>query len=252
MSNDMARPLYLQLWSLRRETEGDPAAVIRQLPEMGFGGIETAGDYGWSNQQWADLLEELGLRVAGIHTSLDDMEQRPDEILAWAQAIHCHRLVISSLGEEHRTKEGYQKAIARMNKIGAPLRQDNFRLYYHNHAFEFELLPEGGCGMDILLHGAEPGVVKFEADVYWVEKGGLDSLDFVLSNAERIGMLHAKEIIRQTGEETIVGEGDIHFSRLCQEALKHDWPVIVEYEEDQALAAVTAAAKYLRPFLRLE
>ncbi|MEM1060034.1 MAG: TIM barrel protein [Verrucomicrobiota bacterium] len=235
---------------MRRETEQAAADTLRKLPGLGFGGVETAGTYGWSGTQWKELLEETGLKVIGAHIGLGDLEERLEEQLEWARAVDCTRIVVPSLPGTLHNKPGFHEAAERLNALAPKLQAAGIGLFYHNHAFEFSLLPDGGCGMEILLQDCDPALVRFEVDSYWVEKGGLDSRDFIVSNAEKIGLLHAKEIDRQSGEETIVGQGDIEFEALCQLALKFDWPVVIEYEKEDALAAIASGAAHLKPFLQ--
>jgi len=245
----MPYPISVQLWSVRRETEKDAAGTLRKLPELGIGGIETAGTYDWTPQQWKEILEETGLALISAHIGLGDLENKLDEQLAWAKGAGCTRFVVPSLPGELHSKSGFHEAAERLNALAPKLSREGISLAYHNHAFEFALLPEGGCGMDVLLHEADPEKVSFEVDSYWVEKGGLDSRDFIMSNAEKISMLHAKEIDRKSGEEVHIGKGDIEFEALCKIAKKHDWPVIIEYEKEDAFEALQAGAAHLKPLL---
>ena len=103
----MASPLlYLQLWSLRQETATDPAATVRQVRTLGYDGVELAGDYGWSADQWRELLAETGLSVISAHTSLNALESDLTKTLDFHRALGCGRLAVSSLPKEMQTTAG--------------------------------------------------------------------------------------------------------------------------------------------------
>jgi len=118
-------------------------------------------------------------------------------------------------------------------------------MFYHNHAYEFSLLAEGRCGMDILLAETDPAALSLEVDTYWVERGGINSRDFILGNAGRIGMIHAKEFCRD-GRDVPVGQGDVDWKEIIPLAENRGWPIIVEYEAEDPLPALAASARYLR------
>ena len=45
--------LFLQLYSLRHEIAADAEGTIRRVAELGFDGVELAGDYGWTaSNRW--------------------------------------------------------------------------------------------------------------------------------------------------------------------------------------------------------
>ena len=99
--------------------------------------------------------------------------------------------------------------------------------------------------MDILLRQTDPQAVFFEVDTYWVEKGGRDSRRFIEQQAVRIGMIHAKELRKRDGADVPAGLGDVDFKFILPLACQRNWPIVVEFEGENAVAAVTASARYL-------
>ena len=47
-------------------------------------------------------------------------------------------------------------------------------LAYHNHDFEFNKFEKDITGFDILLGETDKALLKFELDIYWVTKAGLE------------------------------------------------------------------------------
>ncbi len=225
--------LALQLYSLRRETDGDPEAIVRQVPSLGYDGVELAGTYGWSIEQWRKILSETGLTVVGAHHRLDEIEQE----FAFHHALGNRRLIVPSLPKGL----DYRPGAHRLNDLGQRAKTAGFTLLYHNHAFEFD---DGG--MDILLAETDPGLVAFEVDTYWVERAGQNARDFIGQHASRIGLIHAKDCRKNDGADVPAGQGDVDFPAIIELARQNAWPVVVEYEGENALAAVAESARYLR------
>ncbi|MGD0060146.1 MAG: sugar phosphate isomerase/epimerase [Verrucomicrobiia bacterium] len=237
--------LALQLHSLRHEAANDPEGIVRRVPALGFDSVEIAETYGWSADHWKRILAETKLRVVGAHVRLETLESEWDAQTEFQQAIGCPRLVVPSLPKDLQTVGGLSEAAKRLTVLGNRAKSEGLALFYHNHAYEFSPLSDGRCGMDILLAETDPALLGLEVDTYWVERGGVNSRDFIQRNAARIGMLHAKEFCRD-GRDVPAGQGDVDWKTIIPLAHSLGWPVIAEYEADNALAAVEASARYLR------
>lgn len=245
--------LSVQLYALRREMAVDPAATLRDVPAMGFDGVEMAGDYGWDAERWRDLLAETGLKVVAAHVGLEELETNFAALTVFHRAVGHRRLVVSSLpGTLQNGADGYRTAARRLNVLGARAADEGFRLAYHNHAFEFAPLADAGgagTGMDLLLQGTDPGTVRFEVDTFWIERGGRDAVAFLQEHAARVGLVHAKDLRRDDGADVPLGEGVVDFAVVVPLARAHRWPLVVEYESEDAPTALRQGAAHLRTFL---
>ena len=178
-------------------------------------------------------MDETGLTVVSAHHRLDDLEAQ----MPFHRAIGNRRLVVPSLPKDLDYRQGAQ----RLNTLGQRAKDEGFALYYHNHAFELE-----DAGFDILLSETDPSLVAFEVDTYWVERVGRNARDFIRQHTARIGMIHAKDYRMRDGADVPAGQGDVDFPAILTIARESAWPVIVEYEGENALAAVADSARYLR------
>ncbi|HVM61924.1 MAG TPA: TIM barrel protein [Verrucomicrobiae bacterium] len=240
----MPNSLALQLHSLRHEAAADPQAVIRRVPSLGFDSVEIAQTYGWSAEQWREILTETTLHVVGAHVPLETLESDWENQVEFQRAIGNSRLVVPALPQKQQRRAAYSEAAARLTALGQRARSEGFALFYHNHGYEFAPFADGRCGMDILLAEIDPSVLRLEVDTYWVERGGVSSREFIRRNADRIGMIHAKEFCRD-GRDVPAGQGDIDWRTIIPLARSRGWPIIVEYEAENPLPAVEASARYL-------
>ena len=236
-------PLGLQLWSLRREFDADAAGTLRRVRSLGFDLIETAGTYGWTVERWKELLAETGLTLMGAHIGnlFEDLASH----IAFQSALGNPRYVLPSLDEKDQTVEGYRRTAMRLNQAGEALRPYGATVLYHNHEFEFKVLAGGLTGYDLLLRETDPALVRFEVDTYWVAYAGREPQRFLVDHAERVGAVHAKQIRLADKAEVGIGEGDIDFAAILALARANKWPVVLEYEGENAVETARRGAAFL-------
>lgn len=241
-------PLYLQLHSLRREAAADPERTLRQVPALGFDGVETVDDYGWSPDRWRALLDETGLRVAAAHVSLEALEDDLAGRLAFCRALGTRQLVVTAVPRAPQSAERYHDGARRLNTAGQHLTNEGCSLAYHNHEFEFRWTeaPGGRNGLEILLGETDPALVGFEFDTHWLEHAGQDAVKFIRRHADRTRLIHAKDLRRADRRDVPAGQGDVDFRTLLPLCATHGWPVVLEYEGEDAVEGVRQGAAYLR------
>lgn len=213
----MRQKFAAQLYTLRNELEQDFPGVLRELKKMGWGGVQISGLRGYTAQEIAAVLKETGLGTAGIHVSIDRLREELDVVLEEATLFNTKDVVCPYLPESVRTVEGYTAIRAELNQIAAKIAPRGFRLSYHNHAFEFETEVNGMNAMAYLLEPTPENAVLAEIDVFWVKKGGLDPLTFIQPYANRMPIIHLKDMSadeRETFAE--VGTGQIDFAPILQ------------------------------------
>lgn len=143
-----------------------------------------------------------------------------------------------------------------LNHIGELAKKTGLRAAYHNHNMEFRSY-DGVSAYDKLLEWTDPALVTFEMDLAWVVTAGVDPVPYLKKQANRISLLHVKEVRKDArtvadelvAQTTEVGSGKIDWKRIfaaCDpQHLKH---YFVEQEnfERPALDAVRVSYDYLR------
>ncbi|OGO06293.1 MAG: hypothetical protein A2Y73_00795 [Chloroflexi bacterium RBG_13_56_8] len=227
-------PIALQLYTVRDQALKDFEGTVRQVAEMGYAGVEFAGNYGLnpgdlSAESLAELLMETDLRVAGSHLGFRAFERELGRLVAYNLHIDNRFVGVSSLPSEMRNADGYRRAAARMNQMGAELKDAGMVLYYHNHVFEFESV-DGVRGADILYGETDPALVMLECDVYWAQYAGADPADLIRAYSGRFPLVHLKDMIGEGEERTDVevGEGELDFAPIfaASEAQGVRWYIV--------------------------
>ncbi|WP_062107132.1 sugar phosphate isomerase/epimerase family protein [Bacillus niameyensis] len=213
----MEKKFAAQLFTLREEVASmGIAPVFRELKKMGWAGVQISGlPQGHDPQEVADALKETGLGTAGMHISLDRLENDLDNVIKEADLYGTKDIVCPYLPPQYHSVEGYQKVRSILNDIAKKV--PNYRISYHNHAFEFDTTINGVSALEYLLEPVEDNLVLAEVDVYWVKKGGKDPVKFITPYVNRMPIIHLKDMTNDEQETFAeVGTGKIDFVPILE------------------------------------
>jgi sugar phosphate isomerase/epimerase len=226
------RNIALQLYTVRETLKKDFLGTLKSVAAIGYKGVELAGMGGLTAKELRDVLDDLGVTVVGGHCGVDTVNKDMEQLLSDYATLGASYLGVAWLGEEWRTEHGWQRAARLMEKAAMEAAKHDITFFYHNHAFEFEKI-NGKNGIDILLGSADPALVKWEEDVYWVRKGGEDPVAYMNRYSGRTPLIHIKDMTSDPSQTfEIVGDGVIDFDAIfaAGDANGVDWYVV---EQDQ-------------------
>lgn len=204
-------PVSLQLWSLRDRVKTDFAGTVAEVAKMGYAGVETAGFGNLTSTRAAQVLADVGLKVSGIHVGIDDLRNKPNQVVADALRLGTTHVICPSYPKERLvTSEACEAFGEELDVIGARLRSHGLRLHYHNHDFELKEV-EGRRALDWILDAAAPRNLGCEADVFWLHVGGKNPAGFIREQGRRIALLHLKD-------EAELGGGPVNFTDVFSAA----------------------------------
>lgn len=215
----------IQVYSVRNQLKEDFRGTMKQVADIGYVNVEgyglgTNGLYpdGIKPAEYRKIVEGVGMNLLSTHCGQFTPEEAP-RMIDSAKAAGLKYLVVAGLSipGEDRTIDTYKKVAADFNKIGEQCKSAGIQFAYHNHAIEFERKGDQ-IPQEVLINETEPGLVYFEADLFWVTKGGYDPLKLIKKYPGRISLFHVKEL-GADGEETTAGQGTIDF-KSCFKAGK--------------------------------
>ncbi len=220
-------PVALTMYTVRDEAAKDYLGTVRRVAAMGYRGIQTHHK-AVDAQALKALAEELDIAVVGMHCPLDVLRDDVAAAAAFAKGVGCRDITCPYLAGEYQCEDGFRKAADIMNKAGRVLKQEGLRLSYHNHSFEFRDYG-GRLGYDILFDALDPEVVEAELDVYWLQHGRQDPLEYIRRFSGRLPLLHIKDM--EPGEERFfaeIGEGILDWKAIFAAAAEAgvEWAIV--------------------------
>jgi sugar phosphate isomerase/epimerase len=219
----MGLPVGIQLYTVGKPLAEDTPGTLKQLHEIGYREVESAG---WGNRtakELRGLLDDAGLVCPSAHLQLTG--DNLDEQFEQAHTLGAHYAVSSVLRSfspaaiqaatagaatgattappaggapprrmmEPLGLDGFKKTAEKMNDVGKKAKAAGLQYAYHNHNFEFETMPDGSPGYDVLVKETDPELVKFEIDCGWMVVAGSDPVAYFHKYPGRFRMLHIKD-----------------------------------------------------------
>lgn len=187
----------------------------QELLEMsgGIWGLDVAAER-------VKVLRSKGFAIVSVHAFGDNSSPEALESLLPAlrtfgeeNDIKCY--VISLM----KNREGMKEFIPALRRMSEELDKAGILLAYHNHEIEWEE-QDGGTAIGDLMEQCP--LLKLELDVGWTKFAGKDPLAVMDTYADRIVLLHFKDIRADACQEnrrtcfTAIGEGSIPLAEILQ------------------------------------
>jgi sugar phosphate isomerase/epimerase len=259
--------LGIQLYSVRDDMAANPAGTLQQLASIGYKYVEHANYenrkfYGYTANQFKDMLTGLGLQMKSGHTSLGKKHwnvAKKDFTDEWKYTVEDaaaagQRYVISPwLDDELRkTKDGLLRFMEVFNKCGELCKKNGLRFGYHNHDFEFKEKLDGDFIYDIILSNTDPALVAQQIDTGNMYYVGGRAIEIIKKYPGRFELMHVKDEIKSEQgemggnyESTILGNGVVGLKQVIELAKEAGGTqyFIVEQESYQDMTPIDCATK---------
>ncbi|MGM0934878.1 MAG: sugar phosphate isomerase/epimerase family protein [Bacteroidota bacterium] len=222
------KALGLQLYSLRNLLKKkDLENIISKISQLGIKEIETYGysreDLFWGHEarEFKQMLSDYGLNSPSGHYSGGDYltgEKNVSDfkyILDAANDMDQKYVIIPSIpGSLQKSTDGFKQSAEKLSQIGEMCRNQELKLAYHNHAFEFKDF-NGKNGMEIFLTEIDKDLIDFELDIYWVVRAGIDPISLFKKYPGRFKLWHIKDMMKiDESLNTEIGAGSIDYKEI--------------------------------------
>ena len=254
--------------------------VLKKIKEAGYDGIELnsymihptsifvraltklygmpSGNLG--KYDWVKLLEDNKLEVISLHTDLDTLEKKYDQVVSDARKFNTNKIVITGMYfYAYHKKEKVIELAERLNKCGEKLLKDNLSLLYHNHNVELVRIDDL-TAYNYLIEYTKPEYVNFEIDTYWFTDAGADPLKMMKKLGNRLKLWHITDRgirIKKTPITPIVnygsvelGYGNIDLDSLFNYGKENNIETVIleshnNWINNNPLDSIVLSAKYL-------
>ncbi|MGI5959754.1 MAG: sugar phosphate isomerase/epimerase family protein [Massiliimalia sp.] len=187
----------LALYSLLAELKEDYLGTLEKVKEMGYEYVEFVatpknedGTPVVTPKQIGDKIKELGLVATSSHMGFDENTDI-DALIEENVQMGSHALVLPFA--MMFTKEQVLNLAALCNKVAKKCKERGLDFYYHNHFQEFVKI-DGKYALELFAENTDPDLVKFELDLYWVTRAGIDPVEMMKKLGSRCTMLHQKDL----------------------------------------------------------
>jgi sugar phosphate isomerase/epimerase len=176
--------------------------TMKKVQELGYHAVEVS-QIPMTAENVAELRRasvDFDIKIAALSAALEPMlPGAPGETLTNdfekivndCKALDCNFLRIGMLpltcmGHKDKIMDFIEKA----EKMAHRLAEYGIELYYHTHHLEFQKY-DGEYLLDIIKNNTTK--LGFELDVHWIQRAGVNPVDFVKKYAGRISLLHLKD-----------------------------------------------------------
>lgn len=205
----MAIEAAINLFSIHQELGEDYFGTLEKIASAGYTNVELIGFNMKTYKRYIDeipavklqeKLKELGLTVISAHEMSNPASPITahdwDSVMAYYEQLYCHSIVLPSVFIKDLDET--LRAAEQMNHVGKRLQENGFTFYLHNHAHEFKPITAEQTLFDVLIENTDPAYVKFELDLVWVLRAGLDPVQVLNKLADRCDIIHQKDISKET------------------------------------------------------
>ncbi len=193
----MALRVGIQLYSVRENMKKDPVGTIGKVAEIGYKYLETANlngledfgsGFGATAPSLKESISEFGSSVISAHVYPMD-EKNIDRVLeyyAYLDTRYIHSKPV------YGTVEDVKKEAEVLNKLGQKCKAAGMQHMIHTGLPVY--CEDGSLCLDRIIEFTSGDTVMFELDTYWMLRAGLDPIDGIKKYAERILLIHQKDM----------------------------------------------------------
>lgn len=244
----MAAPIALQLYTMRETLDQNLEAVLHQVAELGYIGVETAffgPDVSFKTARRA--IEAAGLTICSIHCELP-IGAHQQAVLTQAADLGAWRIVWHGWPEDPRygSLAGIAALAEEYNLASQHAQAAGFSLGLHNHWWECGMLA-GKRVYQHLIERLDPAIF-FELDTYWATVAGCDAPAVITELGPRVPLLHLKDGPGVNDQPKLaVGSGVMNIPAVVAASRNHAEWLIVELDDyaGPMIDAVAASYTYL-------
>lgn len=153
-------------------------------------------------EKYVAYAKEIGLEVVSCHLFGIDMGMKvidkvAEECISLAKNTGINNFVVSYMTT---TKEATDPFIEGTNYLVNEFKKHNITLCYHNHDMEFNKINNDETVLDYLFTQCDENL-KFQCDIGWVDRAGVNPVDLIRKNINKVISIHLKDFTKNKDEK---------------------------------------------------
>ena len=226
-----------QLFTLREytQTPKDFSETIKRVKDMGFNTVQLSYIGPMEAEYIKEVLDENEVKVCVTHVAQGQLPDQVDEVIRNHQIWDCKNVGLGGMKIGNGSKKDIEAFCHTYSQVADQLAKVGMTFHAHNHAFEFQKV-EGKNVFDYIQELTCADRFKLLVDVYWVQVGGANPIQFLEKYKKNISIVHLKDLEIIGGKQTTapLGQGNMDLEGIITrcEDIGVEWYAI---EQDQCL-----------------
>ena len=214
--------LVAQLFTLRDFCQTLPqfSQSIERVAKIGYQAVQISAVGPIAPKDIAKVVQDNGITVAATHVGWDRFLSEIEAVIEEHKMWDCKHTAVAWLQPQYRGLNGLEQFLQELPPVAERLLSEGIDFSYHNHSHELVRYNDK-TWLEMLYNRADPRHLKAEIDTYWIQHGGSDPVMWIRKCANRIPLLHLKDmIITEDNEQHFaeIGEGNLNWQEILKAA----------------------------------
>ncbi|MRH45131.1 TIM barrel protein [Aquibacillus halophilus] len=193
----------VQMMMLKQKVEEIGAyQTMKKISELGYHAVEVS-QIPMTKENVGELKrasKDFDIKIAALSAALEPMlpgapgetlVDNFDKFVSDCKELDCNFLRIGMLpltvmGDKEKIMDFISKAEVMADRLA----EHGIELYYHTHHIEFQRY-DGEYLLDLIKNNTTR--LGFELDVHWIQRAGVNPVEFIKKYKNRISLLHLKD-----------------------------------------------------------
>jgi sugar phosphate isomerase/epimerase len=229
MATPLNLPIGLQLYTVGKEMDQDPAGTLRAVAAAGYKQVELSPLDKTPAKELKKALDDAGLQNPSGHYLLPDLLSNLQQKIDFAHLLGQEFMVLAApwVADPSRFKlapnagqmelfsaiisgltlDDWKWNAEQCNELGEQIKKAGMQLAYHTHNFEWKSYGHT-TAYEEFARLTDPQLVRLELDCGWVVVAGLDPAKVLAQYANRCSLLHVKDFKAGFTPRTTIMEDD--------------------------------------------
>ena len=219
-----------QFFTVRNQcqTLEDFALTLRKVADIGYKTVQISGTCPYDAQWLKAQLAANDLQCVLTHIPVPRLVGETGQVIADHHVFGCENIGLGWYA--FNETDTYEKFMETYPRVAEEIRAGGRYFMYHNHDQEFKKVG-GKLILEKLAEEIPAEIMGFTLDTFWVQAGGGDPAQWVKNLAGRVPVIHLKEFAYGR-KMAVVGEGNINFDRVFNEAEKSGTKYLLVEQDD--------------------
>ena len=212
-----------QLYTVREFTKNltDFEETLKKVTDMGCKVLQVSGSCDFEAEWLAEQEKKLGFSCVLTHTKAPEILGNTDKVCRDHGIFGCKNIGLGAVPGGKLNDEIYEKFVQDFKPAAERIKENGYRFFYHNHAFEFCRSADGERFFEKILRDFPVDLMGITFDTYWAQFAGADPAKVLLQLKDRVECMHLKDMCptdRNGNHMAPVGYGNMDFERIIASA----------------------------------